>query len=80
MEASKRKDIDDFVAEWMAGNKQNVRFDRENNVPLVKVNDKSERWNIQFLFEELIVAWLDQKDKEWLSVRIPKKRKNGKKD
>jgi hypothetical protein len=75
METNKRKDIDNFVAEWMVGNRQNVRFDRENNIALVKVNDKNERWNIQFLLEELIVAWLEQKDKEWLSVRIPKQKK-----
>jgi hypothetical protein len=72
MDPIKRREIDNFVAEWMAGNKQNARFDRENNVALVKINTKepSERWNIQLLFEELIVAWLDQKDKEWISVRI----------
>lgn len=71
MDPEKRKEIDNFVAEWMEGNKQNARFGRENNRCMIMINDNypRERWNIQYLLEELLVAYLDSKDKEWLSIR-----------
>jgi len=71
MQKDKRKEIEDFVADWMAMNKYNAVFDMPDGRCMVKINDRYpvERWNIQFLFESIIIAYMDRKDKEWLSIR-----------